>query len=91
MRQISSPSCPSEALMRNKFLLILLMKNFEAVVVNAKADLFSKEWLGRNVDRILLSDLSKLKIKANIHVCSKSGEYHKFVTDGPLFKKSLSR
>lgn len=44
-------------------------ENFEAIVVNVKADLFSKEWLGRKVDVDLLSDLRKLKVEANIHVC----------------------
>jgi len=55
-------------------------------VVNAKADLFGKEWLGRKVDMSFLEDLQNLQSKHNIHACGESGEYHTLVTDGPIFK-----
>ena len=58
---------------------------FEAVVVVAKANLFGEEWLGRKVDLDFLSELKK----TGIQLCGESGEYHTFVTDGPLFKKRM--
>ena len=60
---------------------------FEAIVVVVKADLLSEEWLGRKIDRGFVSDLRKLGNK--IHLCGELGEYHTFVTDGPLFKRCL--
>lgn len=66
-----------------------LNEGFEAIVVNVKADLFGEEWLGRRVDRSLLEDLRKLRSKSDFHVCGERGEYHTFVTDGPIFKKCI--
>ena len=51
-------------------------------MVVAKADLFGEEWLGRKVD---LDFLSHLKQKLGTQLCGEAGEYHTFVTDGPLF------
>jgi diphthine-ammonia ligase len=60
---------------------------FEAIIVSAKADLFGKEWLGRKIDKKFISDLHK-KNKA-IDPCGENGEFHTFVTDGPMFKNKL--
>lgn len=59
---------------------------FEAIVVSAKADLFDKEWLGRKIDRNFVRDLRN---KSGIHLCGELGEYHTFVTDGPMFKRQI--
>jgi len=58
---------------------------FEAVVVTAKAGFFDQKWLGRKVDHRLIKELDTL----DIHICGEKGEYHTFVTDGPLFKKRI--
>lgn len=58
---------------------------FEAIVVVAKTDLFSEYWLGRRVDLDFLSYL-----QANdISLCGEAGEYHTFVTDGPMFNQRI--
>jgi diphthamide synthase (EF-2-diphthine--ammonia ligase) len=59
------------------------------VVVVAKADLFGEEWLGRKVDPDFLSHLFELRQKHGIQLCGEAGEYHTFVTDGPLFKQRI--
>ena len=58
---------------------------FKAIVVSVKAEFFGKEWLGREVDSNLISELNQL----NIDVCGEAGEFHTFVYDGPMFKKPI--
>ncbi|HHV25239.1 MAG TPA: hypothetical protein GXX65_12260 [Methanosarcina sp.] len=41
--------------------------------------------MGRRVDR----DFFKYLKDKNIDVCGENGEYHTFVTNGPLFKKKI--
>ena len=60
---------------------------FEAIVVSVKADLLSKEWLGRTIDEAFLTDLRRLN--ATIDPCGEDGEFHTFVVDGPLFKNRI--
>jgi len=64
-------------------------EGFEAIVVNVKADLLGEEWLGRKVDGSLIEDLKELRRERGIHICGESGEYHTFVTDGPIFKRRI--
>lgn len=59
---------------------------FEAIVVGAKAELFGEEWLGRRVDQVFIEELLRLN---NVHPCGEQGEYHTFITDGPIFKKRI--
>ena len=58
---------------------------FKAIMVSVKAEFFGKEWLGREVDSNLISELNQL----NIDVCGEAGEFHTFVYDGPMFKKPI--
>ena len=58
---------------------------FEATIVSADSNLFEKEWIGRKVDRDFLKYLND----NNIDVCGENGEYHTFVTCGPLFKRKI--
>ncbi len=62
---------------------------FEAVVVSAKADIFSEEWVGRTIDHGFLGDLNELVKGRDIDVCGEKGEYHTVLVDGPLFKQRL--
>ena len=62
---------------------------FEAVVVSAKADIFSEEWLGRKIDDGFLVDLKQLVKGKDVDVCGEKGEYHTVVVDGPLFRERL--
>ncbi len=60
---------------------------FEAIIVSAKADLFGEEWLGRHIDKKFVSDLHNYNNA--IDPCGENGEFHTFVTDGPMFKNKL--
>ncbi len=62
---------------------------FEAVVVGAKAEFFSQDWLGRKVDFKLIEELTELKEKLGVHPCGEAGEYHTFVYNGPLFRNAV--
>ena len=42
------------------------------------------DWLGREINKKFLDDLLKL---GTVDPCGEHGEFHTFVTDGPLFKK----
>lgn len=64
-------------------------EGFEAIVVMVKADLLGEEWLGRKIDENFIRDLRKLQKKVDIHLCGELGEYHTFVTGGPLFKRRI--
>ena len=58
----------------------------QAVVVATQANLLSKEWLGRRLNKTFLRDLKRLK---TIDVCGENGEFHTFVYDGPIFKQPV--
>lgn len=64
-------------------------EGFEAIVVRAKANIFGKEWLGLEIDENFAKELRKLKNKSNFHILGEAGEYHTFVTNGPLFKQRI--
>jgi len=68
-----------------KTLLDFIDRGFEAIIVSAKSNLFNEEWIGRKADREFLRYLKE----NNIDVCGENGEYHTFVTGGPLFKKKI--
>jgi uncharacterized protein (TIGR00290 family) len=59
---------------------------FKATVVRIKKELLTMDYLGRQLDRKFFNDLKKL---GNIDLCGERGEYHTFVTDGPIFKKQI--
>jgi uncharacterized protein (TIGR00290 family) len=68
-----------------EIMLVFIDAGFEAIIVSAKADLFGKEWISKRVDREFLRYLKD----NNIDVCGENGEYHTFVTDGPMFRKKI--
>lgn len=63
-----------------------ISQGFEAYIVSCQAKLLGKNWVGRKIDKSFVSDIQKLK---NIDPCGENGEYHTFVTNGPLFKKKI--
>lgn len=58
-----------------------IYKGFKAIVVAAKR----REWLGREFDKRFVEGLQN----SDIHPCGESGEYHTFVTNGPIFKRGI--
>ena len=72
-----------------KILKEFINEGFEAIVVGAKADLFGKEWLGRTIDENFMVELKRLKEKSEFHILGEAGEYHTFVTNGPIFRRKI--
>jgi diphthine-ammonia ligase len=58
--------------------------DFKATLVRVKLSLLGMNWLGREINRKFFEDLLKL---GTVDPCGEHGEFHTFVTDGPLFKK----
>lgn len=71
---------------REKLLEEFIQTGFKAIVVATNADFLGKEWLGREIDKKFIDDLKSF---GNIDLCGEKGEYHTFVYDGPIFKKSV--
>ena len=84
-----APYLPLWGRPQEKVLRDFIASGFEAVVVVAKADLFGEEWLGRRVDLSFIKQLDELRETKDITLCGESGEYHTFVTDGPLFNQRI--
>jgi uncharacterized protein (TIGR00290 family) len=61
-------------------------EGFKATVVRVKNELLGMEWLGREVNKEFYNDLLKL---GTVDPCGERGEYHTFVTEGPLFKNKI--
>lgn len=60
-------------------------EGFKATLVRIKTDLLEMEWLGREINKEFFDDLVKLD---KVDPCGENGEFHTFVTDGPLFKRN---
>jgi uncharacterized protein (TIGR00290 family) len=55
---------------------------FETIVASGDQKLIGQEWIGRKMDGAFIEYLKARKLD----VCGESGEFHTFVTGGPLFK-----
>jgi len=84
-----TPHFPLSGQAQEKVLRDFIDLGFEATIVVTKADLIGEQWLGRKVDLGFLSYLSELGQTNDIHICGEAGEYHTFVTDGPLFNQRI--
>jgi diphthine-ammonia ligase len=71
---------------REKILNEFISGGFVAVVVATKANLLGEEWVGRKIDKGFVEDLKK---HPDVDLCGESGEYHSFVSDGPIFRKRI--
>jgi diphthine-ammonia ligase len=60
----------------------LLNLKFKAIIVATRLD---ETFLGKVLDKSLVRQITKL----GSHPCGENGEYHTFVTEGPLFRKAL--
>ena len=60
-------------------------EGFKATLVRIKTDVLGMDWLGRELNKEFFNDLLKL---GTVDPCGEHGEFHTFVTDGPLFKEN---
>lgn len=58
---------------------------FKAIVVSCQAKLFTKDFIGRYIDKDFLAELKE----RGICPCGENGEFHTLVVDGPIFKKRI--
>ena len=68
-----------------KIMKDFLALGFETIVASGDQKLIEKEWIGRKMD---VGFIEYLKAR-NLDVCGESGEFHTFVTRGPLFKGAI--
>jgi len=59
---------------------------FKAVIVSVDLRVLDDYWVGHFVNEDFIKYLES---KPNVDFCGDRGEYHTFVTDGPLFKKTI--
>jgi len=70
---------------RDDLLTEFLSSGFKATVVSVKEGVLDSAFLGRSLTAAVIKDM-KL---AGIDACGEEGEYHTFVTDGPVFSKPV--
>ncbi len=71
---------------RESLMSEFIAAGFKAVIVTVNTECMGSEWLGREIDRQFIEDM---KCLPQIDLCGENGEYHTFVYDGPLFKKTI--
>ncbi|WP_102275750.1 Dph6-related ATP pyrophosphatase [Cytobacillus massiliigabonensis] len=58
---------------------------YKATVIRVREDVLDKTWLGRQLDSAFIQDITK----KDCCPMGESGEYHTFVSDGPLFQARI--
>ncbi|MEA1993079.1 MAG: TIGR00289 family protein [Euryarchaeota archaeon] len=67
----------------------LISTGFKTLITGVFAYPFDESWLGREIDRDTVCDLTKLQKKYKINPSGEGGEIETFVYDGPTFKKRI--
>jgi len=49
----------------------------------------NRDWLGKEIDDAMLSEIERLKADRSINPIGEFGEYHTFILDCPIYKKSV--
>jgi uncharacterized protein (TIGR00290 family) len=60
-------------------------EGFQAVIVSGQQKFIGKEWIGRTMNR----DFMEYLRARNLDVCGENGEFHTFVTGGPIFRGTI--
>ena len=69
----------------------MLQAGFHMLVIEVDTALGSnREWLGKEIDAKMISELKALKSKQEINPIGEWGEYHTIVLDGPIYKKRIN-
>ncbi len=71
---------PVDALARE-----VLQRGYHAVLTSVELARAKAAWLGQPLSETLLAEFAE----ANIDLCGERGEYHTFVSDGPLFRSPV--
>ncbi|MEM2896607.1 MAG: TIGR00289 family protein [Candidatus Bathyarchaeia archaeon] len=62
---------------------------FEIMITACSALGFTKDWLGKKLDRTLVNELKRLSQNYGIHIGFEGGEAETFVLNAPMFKKRI--
>ena len=81
-----TPVRPLWHLDTNQILTEFINEDFKAIIVRVKNEVLGLEWLGREINQTFFKDLLNIE---TIDPCGEHGEFHSFVTDGPLFKNRI--
>ena len=72
-----------------KYLQELIDNNFKVIITGVFAYPLDKSWLGREIDKKFVKEVTELHKKYKLHPAGEGGEFETFVLNCPLFKKSL--
>ncbi len=62
---------------------------FEVIITGVYAHGFSKEWLGRKIDKATINALMELNKQYGVSLVGEGGEYETLVLDAPFFKRRI--
>lgn len=68
----------------------LLSCGLKAIISCIKIGCLDEGWIGRELDKKALDELSAISSNTGLDICGEQGEYHTLVLDGPMFKKSIA-
>lgn len=71
---------------RRGLMLQLIDSGFVVIFSCVKRPWFTPDWLGRTIDRRVLSELEDISRATGLDICGENGEYHSLVLDGPMFR-----
>jgi len=74
---------------RRGLLSDLLGCGFKAVFSLVKKPWFTRQWVGRAIDRQAVEELEGIARRTKLDLCGENGEYHSLVLDGPTFKRGI--
>ena len=67
----------------------LLDRGFDVMIVAVGAYRLNDSWLGRKLDKSIISELAELQNKYGVNPAGEGGEFESLVLNAPLFKKRL--
>jgi ABC transporter with metal-binding/Fe-S-binding domain ATP-binding protein len=67
----------------------MLDAGFEIRIVQVAAAGLDESWLGRELDRDALTDLTTLNDRYGVHLLGEGGEFETLVTDGPHYSRPI--
>jgi len=67
----------------------LLEQNFDVMIVAIAAYPLNDSWLGRKLDKTIISELAELQKKYGVNPAGEGGEFESLVLNAPLFKKRI--
>lgn len=73
-----------------KLIIDFMNSGFKAIIVAVRPELIDRSWLGKEIDENFIKYIRDRRAeRPDLSYCGENGEYHTFVTDGPIFKKRI--